>query len=293
MKTIITFILLAVLTACSQRSHLVPGASAFDETSETINPFVKLLHLKDTNSVILRVATTNRNEPHTGDFLVQDTKGDITFYMVLIKWDTLVYSKRLTKAQRDTIADVFVKTASIDKSVVQNTTGMTIYDAWGVDVELYKNRYAKKISSYAPYEYIEENIGAEERKKLLNVYHKACRYNHLPAKSSKELTDIDTVYVHFTYGKLQVKEPPFKKNVNKTYLYHASNSSFSFFYQTSKDSVEVPRSFLKTHKNQIVDQYYLLKNPGHYANLSEKTLYIIDDNGKNLYLKQVKYGSLF
>lgn len=293
MKRLLFFMLL-VVSACSVHNHLAVPAVQFQWIGPEINPYVKILHLKDSNALILKVAETNVNNQHAGNFLVKDKKGSLTYYALILGYghDTILYSKKIKKNDVKSLDSAFIQTTLINKDTVEDYSKMQVYDAGSIDLELYQNRYYSKIRANALQVYIQENMGTEERKKMINVVEKLSRYKHLPGKKFSDIEKYDTIYIHFTYGNLQAKEPRFKSIPQKQYTFYTGRSSMNFFFQKGNDSLKVPRSFLKTHSNQIVDYFFFLKNNAYYLGFRKRTIILIDDNGKDLYLKNVIYGSL-
>ncbi|MFP9115160.1 hypothetical protein ACLI1A_14575 [Flavobacterium sp. RHBU_3] len=284
-------ILAVIVMGCSLHRELKVPAVQFQYIDHKTNPYVKLLHLKDSNALILKTCIKDYSSPYAGDFLVKDSNGNLTFYMLVTgdRYDTLLYSRKLPKVQRDSLSNVFAEAASVNKAVVEDYTGAYVSDGDEIELELYQNRYFTKICSFYPEFYVNENIGMEERKKLLAVVKKVGRVSQLPAKNIKDIEKFDTLYVHFTYDKLQTKEPRFKNVTIKEYRFWRGSLSSDVFFQQGKDSVAVTRNFLKTHEKQIVDYFFFLKNHISTFQFKKKTVILIDDNGKELYLKKVQH----
>lgn len=276
-------LLIVILTGCAMHHRLPLPAVQFQYVDTRINPYVKMLHLKDSNSLILRTATTNIHASNAGNFLVKDSKGNIFFYLLLSGYghEPVLYSKKLSKVQTDMASGIFDEAATVKKEVVQDYGGLEIFDDRDIDLELYQNRYFTKIRSYAPEFYIEENVGVEERKKFLKIVSDVDCSNYLEAKKWQDIKDKDTIYVHFNYGPMQTKEPRAGRNILKTYSFHVNTLPQHLFSQYGKDSTEVNRSFMRKHKDEIIDYYFFMKNWKEKYSLKPKTLILIDDNGKN------------
>lgn len=279
-------VFLLLLAGCALQQHkLAVPAVQFQYVDTKTNPYVEILHLKDTNALILKTAIKNIHSPADGDFLVKDSKGNLTYYLMAL--DTIMYTKHFTGPEKDSLWNLFNEAATINKTVVEDSIEFCPSDGYELELEIYQQRYFTKIASYYPEYFIQENIGAAERSKMVRIAKKISRGQQVKAKSFTDIQKFDTIYIHFTYGKGQTKEHRLKKYFMKTYYFHRGGFREDMFPQQEKDSVKVSRSFLKQHEAQTVDYLFFIKHELSGYSLRGKTLILIDDNGKECYLKRV------
>lgn len=252
-----------------------------------------MLHLKDSNSLILRVSY-RYDSSHTGDFLVKDSKGNLAYYTIMLGPginDTIIYNKKLKNEEAKKIKNIFKETIAINQAPLDINKDSIIYDAGGLELDVYQGRYFTKVKSYFDAYYKDKPLALEELKKIEKIASEINREKLVETKSYKDIEKLDTVYVYFNYGKLQAKSPPGNK-YRKMYDFFVESYSYHTFMHVESDSMMVKKSFLKKHKDNTINHFFFLKNPRYSFNLKDKTVILIDDNGKNIYLKKVRHAHI-
>lgn len=286
-------LLIIIVTGCAMHHRLPVPAAQFQYVDTKINPYVKMLHLKDSNSLILRVSY-RYDSSHTGDFLVKDSNGNLTYCTIMLGPginDTVIYNRKLKKDEAKKITTIFNETIAIDQESLDINNDSLIYDAGGLELDVYQGRYFTKVKSYFDSYYKDKPIALEELKKMGKIASEINREKLVEAKSYRDIEKLDTVYVYFNYDKLQAKSPPGNK-YRKMYDFYLETYSYHTFMHIENDSMMVKKSFLEKHRDNTIDHIFFLKNPMDSFSLKHKTVILIDDNGKNIYLKKVRHAHI-
>lgn len=157
---------------------------------DTLNSYARLLNLKDSHALILKVGYTNYWYGGTSsDFVVYNNDGTIEKYKTFLSFKAentvkkikvpkrkyVYYKQFITECVTDNLFDIDTTKLNIQTVTDENgiTQSMTVHDATNISFELIKDNQYSKFESYAPELYIESKaIGYEEREKLVNLVNK-------------------------------------------------------------------------------------------------------------------------
>lgn len=270
----------------------------FNRASQSINPYVKLLRLKDESALILKASINENKKRRSGNYLVMMSSGKLYHYSVYISdIDTLVLQTPARKNDRKKLIDFFKTAATLDTVRARDYSYNIIMDTPVYQIGVYQKNNS---FDYEAYSYDEEYLAQEKamgatHQKILTMYNALDYKQYLDVPELETIKALDTVYVHFTHAAMQAIEIP--GNDHKypaSYMFYHNNFSHEHFFELREKTgqeniINIDRNFLKEHKKAIVNYDFFLKYRWQLQFLRKKTVYIIDDNGERLFMKKVQY----
>lgn len=294
---ILLFILLFIPAFIIAQKKDIPVID-FNQVSQSINPYVKLLGLKDENALILKASINENKKRQSGNYLVMLSSGKLYHYAVYISdVDTLVLHTPAGKNDRKKLIDFFKTAATLDTVKARDYSYSIIMDAPVYQIGVYQKNNSFDYEAYSygeEYLELEKAMGATHQK-ILTIYNALDYKQYLDVTDLETIKALDTVYVHFTHAEMQVVEIPGNDHkYPSSYMFYHNNFSHEHFFEQRKkpgqeDIINIDRNFIKQHKKAIVGYNFFLKYRWQLQFLRKKTMYIIDDNGERLFLKKVQY----
>ncbi|WP_116787741.1 hypothetical protein [Flavobacterium psychrotrophum] len=292
---IITFILFIISSFVTAQKRDIPVID-FPNTSTTINPYVKFLGLKDENALILKASTYAKRNIDS-NYLVMESNGKLHHYAICISYsDTIVLHTPALRKDRQKLIELFKTIFLIYPITINKETEFTLAGPFTHKLGVYRNN---KYFEYEVYEYSDTKEMINRHEKLMELQEIIDYKQYIKAPDIEEIKKLDTVYVHYTHAKMQKIEIPGNNHkYPSSYMFYHMESAYELFFELRNKPreevlINVKRSFIRKHKNEIVDYTFFTKNRWEASFLRKKVVYIIDDDGKDIFLKKVKYSPVY
>lgn len=264
----------------------------FKETSTTVNPYVKLLYLKDTNALIVKANTGIPTGNFSGSYLVLFTNGEMYRYGVYyINEKTHIRKIKITEAEQSKFRKLIEEAAALNASQL-NLKQVTTKDGSKATIdftnypdyylEIYHDKKVSKYYSKSADGFIEARAdGYPMRQKLVSLYNALDFSETIIAAPIEQVKAQDTVYIHFKKSEFEVKQ----QIAGGDYLYDIAVGEKQHLYLLQKKDAlqsQQPKDFITRHKDAVIDFDFFLKYGTKTGFLNLRTVYIINDeaNGK-------------
>lgn len=260
---------------------------SFQNQTATINPYVKLLGLRDKDALIIRASENIETDTISGSYLVVLSNGDMYRYGVyFINEKTHIRKTTVANTDKSKFLKNIEEIETLDASQLNlkqvttkggTKTAIDFTNYPNYHLELYQSKKVSKFYSQAAEGFIEARAdGYLMRQKLVQLCKDLDFSETIKAYPIEQVKAKDTVYIRFRSGEFETKQ----KIAGDDYLYDIATGSQEHSYllrKSSSKAISAEKDFIAKHKDEIIDYDFFLKYGYRTKFLHFRTLYIIDE----------------